>query len=150
MAIPAQEQVMQAVEAALKGIAAVPGLEVERDRIEMPDETEMPRLILNQGSQADATDFTGEDGYALTITIEGWVKGEDAAAARLARAVLQAEVHKALFDDPTLGGAVRIIRPPDEPPPERLDLAPAPDVLGFELSYVVEYATAEGDPYTLI
>lgn len=148
--IPAQEQILRAVEAAIKGITAIPGLTVARNRIEPPSEDEMPQVRMFQGPQEDATIFTGEDGYAQTVIFEGWVTGLTEQEAQLARTRLQAEIHKSLHSDVTLGGLARDIRPPDQPLPERLDLEPAPTVLGFEVAYVVEYATAEGDPYTLL
>ncbi len=150
MPTAARETIMAAIAARLGGIVAVPGLTVERDREAAVTDATLPLLVVYEGDEKEQPDLTGEDGRSLPVEIEGFAGGATTAAATLALATLRAEVDKALLGDVTLGVGARDLRLADEPPPARLDLDAAPPTRGFARGYVVEYATAEGDPYTIV
>ncbi|MBI4184916.1 MAG: hypothetical protein HY521_13075 [Proteobacteria bacterium] len=148
MTVPCRERVVLALQAALEGNAGIPGLAVERDRDTPVTDGDLPRLVIYEGAESGAADFTGEDGYALAINIEGYAGGGDAAAAASAAATLRAEADRAVLADVTLGGTARGVSLAEEPAPVRLGLEAVRPAKGFVRSFTVEYATAEGDPFT--
>ncbi len=148
MTTPCREQIAVAVKAVLAGITGVTGLAVERDRVSALEADDLPRLILYEAEEAGESAFTGEDGYLLSVDIEGFAGGaaEDAAASALA--TLRAKVDQAMLADQTLGGLIRTMSLGEEPEDSRLELASSAPAKWFTRSFVLEYATAEGDPFT--
>ena len=141
MAPPCREQIVAALSTRLAQIAGIAGLIVERDRTVPITGPEMPRLVLYEGNEAPAPDFTGEDGFELQLDVEGY-------AASAGVAALRAATDAAIFADRTLGGLARDVELANEAAPQRLDMDQAAAAKGFVRSYRVLYATREGDPFT--
>lgn len=152
MTDPCRERVVAAIATRLAAIAGITGLAVERDRAAdlSVDTSEMPRLLLHEGTETLQDDFTGEDCWTLVVAVSGYVKGTTAAAAATAAALLQAKVRAALgtAQDYTLGGLARDLRPDAEVEPVALQMEGADPAKSFALAYAVDYATVEGDPMT--
>lgn len=145
---PCRERIVAAIEAALGGIAGIAGLAIERDRSDDIAAADMPRLVVFEGGEEDATAFSGEQAFDLQIDVEGYVDGATMAAANAAAATLRAKMDAAMFADVTLGGLTRDLRLAEEAPPSRLDFISARPAKGVSRAYVVTYATVEGDPFT--
>lgn len=143
-----RERLVAAALAALAGIEGVPGLEVELDREHDLDESELPRLILVEGDEIAAGDFTGEEGFTLPVIVEGYVTAATPEAARSALAQLRAKAHQALIGSNLLGGLARDIRLSQDQPAEAGLPLPCEPGAAFARGYDVDYATAEGDPFT--
>lgn len=147
MSLPCREQILAAVETALSGITGITDLTVDRDRVDMPADDELPILTIYEGAEQPADDFTGERGYVLGIDIEGQIAGATRVEAVQNGATLRAKVDQAMLAD-LLGGLARDVRVAEEEAPPRLDLAAVPHAYGFVRSYAIEFATREDDPFT--
>lgn len=141
MVATCREQIVAAVVARLEAITGVPGLAVERDREQPITAAELPRLIVYEGDEQLAAEFSGEDGFELQIDVEGY-----AAAANLAE--LRGRLDVAVLSDRTLSGLARDVDIASEAAPQRLDMDQAAPAKGFARSYRILYATIEGDPFT--
>lgn len=150
MPLDCHEQIVLAVETALKTITAISDLTVDRDRgvDEMPSEEELPLLVIYDSDMQPQDDLTGERGYSRVIDIIGYAGGSDRAAAAAAASELRAEVDRVLFGDVTLGGKARNLELAAEPSPDVLGLAAASPYKNFVRSFTADYATLEDDPYT--
>lgn len=149
MAGSCRERIVQAIETALGGIAGIAGLTVERDRADPVEEADLDRLVIYEGGEGQSEEgFLGEDLFDLTVDIEGYAGGDTVSAAAAAAAGLRGEVDQALRANPPLGGLARDLRLAEEPPPLRLENVSARPAKGFVRSFVVTYATVEGDPFT--
>lgn len=148
MSAPCRERILAAIATALAGIAGVGGLVVERDRLADLAETEMPRLVVREGGEEPQADFSGEDAYTMTVEVEGYTAAASQADADAVGRTLRAKVVQALRADVTLGALARDVRQGVEPPPVRLSVVAEVPTYAFALAFAVEYATAEGDPFT--
>jgi len=142
-----REQIVLAVQAKLTAIASVAGLTVDRDREDDVTEAELPILILREGDERPQADFTAEDAYTLVVQVEGAAKGTTVDAAASAAATLRGKAQAVLFDGTLLGGLARDIRPASEPLPPILMLPAQGPAKAFDLSFEIDYATREGDPF---
>ena len=143
-----REQIVLAVKVKLAAIAGIAGLTVDRDREDDVTDAELPILILREGEERPQADFTGEDAYTLVVQVEGAAKGATVGAAASAAATLRARVQQAVFDGTLLGGLAQDIRPASEPLPPILILPAEGPAKAFDLSFEIDYATREGDPFT--
>jgi hypothetical protein len=146
--VPCREQI---VAAALTRLQAISGAVAERERrdpLTAEDLESSSRLILFEGADSDATLYTMEDGFEFSLTVQGTVKGNGPASST-ALNLLRAKVLTALCPpgDCTLGGLARHVEISDTG--DELVAGIATDEFkGFVLEATVQYATAEGDPFT--
>lgn len=147
MTEPCRERVLAAAASALDGVG-VAGLVVERERLAEIADDEMPRMVLREGAEEPRADFTGEDAWTLNFEVEGYTAATDQTGADQAGRHLRAKALQALLADVTLGGLARDLRPGGEPPPVRLSIVAEVPTYAFVLTFAVDYATAEGDPFT--
>ena len=149
MADTCRERIVAAVAAQLAAIDGVTGLTVERDGVDAIEDAALPLLMVYDRDETPVDMYLGEDAFELQVEIEGVAEGDTAAAAAAALGTLRGRVEAALLADITLGGLARDLRPDAEPAPEPLsfDQASRP-TKGFARTYVITYATREGDPFT--
>ncbi|MGE5515086.1 MAG: hypothetical protein ACM31D_04620 [Bacteroidota bacterium] len=155
MTEPCREQVAVAFSARIETLGqgaspAITGLTVERERSDPVTPDDMPLIAVYDGDQVPAPNFAGEDGWDLSLVVQGLATGATALEARQAANRIEAHVLKVVMDpagDPTMGIGIRDIQPEAEPRP--LALVPDGDApsAAFSLAFTVSYATAEGDPF---
>jgi hypothetical protein len=152
MADPCRQIIKDRVVAILQGIATIPGLTVEAERIDGLTGDDLPKLVVYDAGDETDNAFTGEDGWILALDIEGRAQGDTDALAASAIAQLQARAQQAIFADYTLGIApgVRNLEEDPEAPLQRLLVQAEVPTAGFTRRLRVSFATAEGDPFTFV
>ncbi|KJS36676.1 MAG: hypothetical protein VR70_13815 [Rhodospirillaceae bacterium BRH_c57] len=137
--------------AALLAAIAIPGLTVEVNPEVPPGDDEVPHLAVVEGQLLPDDSFLGEDGYVLTLEVDGTVGGDDGAAADAARDALRSAVIRAVRGWMTTTALpLRAVEAEGEPGGSPLVLDAAGPVRVFSLSWSVVFATAEGDPDTFV
>lgn len=143
MADACREQIVCAAETVLK---AIDDVKVERNRRDPLQDEDLDSLILFEGPEQTFFDFTGEDGYRLSLLVQATLKGTGADVARKTNN-LRATITKALLADVTLGGLSRDMVMED--PGDWIGTATeSDDTEGFVLQVDITYATVENDPFT--
>ncbi|WP_142847233.1 hypothetical protein [Telmatospirillum sp. J64-1] len=146
--VPCREQILTAVvDACQRAASDVPGLVVERERDQPVVSDEMPRVVVFEGAEDSFADFTGEDGFILDVDLEIYVTACSQAAALQKAGLLRAALIRRVIPD-LAGGLARNCTLSPEPAPQRGSWDSAAPVAGIVLSFKVEYATAENDPFT--
>jgi len=149
---PCRQLVVEAVLALVETIAAqeqmggvVKAVTVELNRRTALEERDLPSAILYEADEIPLNDFSTMDLYELGLVVQVAALGSGGVAVEFVNS-MRAEVIKALKSDISLGGLVRW-----------LELRDAGDFIAAEipaqaegalLSFLVHYATREGDPYT--
>jgi hypothetical protein len=146
--VPCREQIVVRALQRLQAISGVVAVRERRDLLTAAELEASPYLILFEGADTDATVYTMEDGYNLPLTVQGVVKGNGAESSTALNA-LRAKVQMALCpaSDRTLGGLARWIEI-DDTGDELVTGIATDQFKGFVLEASVQYATAEGDPFT--
>lgn len=141
-----RETIVQAFKAALVSIADASTERNRRTPIDDASVADMPLLVLFEGDEQDATEYSGEDAYDLSLIVQGAVKGSEEAAATSANNLRGLVIQK-IFADRTLGGKCRDIVLDSNGEPIGLPVDSA-EIEGFIAAFTVSYATKEGDPFT--
>jgi len=146
MTIACLEQILARAKTTL---SAIDGVTVQRNRrtpVTDDDVATNALLLLFKGPQAETNDFTGQDGYQLTLLIQAAVKGSGESAEAAAND-LRAKIAAAMFADRTLNGLASDVQPGDADDWIGIGIDSS-EIEGFMLAFTVTYATKEGDPYT--
>ena len=143
-----RERIVAAAAARIAAITGVPGLTVARERRSPVTSDELPFVGVFEADAQPREDWSGERAWTLVVSAEGLADGATDTAARTAAANLRAEVEKALYADPTLGGLARDLRAAPEPPPPQLDAEVPDHVADFQAAFEIDFATREDDPFT--
>ncbi|MCG5243969.1 hypothetical protein ACIU1J_32370 [Azospirillum doebereinerae] len=167
-AVPCDERLLAAIEAALGGVTldgeAVP---VERDRGLPLTEEDAPRLVVCRDQDSvDQTAWSGTDCWSLMVAVVGYVieapepDGDDREAARRQAeastrrlvATLRAQVHQRLAsgDPPGDLALCQDIIPLGAPPPDRLGLWSAHPGAAFTALFDLRFDTPTGDLFTFV
>lgn len=152
--IACRERIVDAIFQRLNGALADAmgsAVVVERERLDPITSDDGDFVALFEGDQSPEPNFAGEDGYQLPITVQGLAWDETPAKAAARRARLEGMVARVLRgpgSDLTLGLGVRDIALDPEPRPLALQPQSERPCAAFSLTFVVSYATAEGDPFT--
>jgi hypothetical protein len=141
-----RETIVQAAKAALAQISAANTERNRRNPISDDDVADKPLLVLFEGDEQDATEYSGEDAYALSLYVQGAVRGSDDAAAAAANNLRGLVVQK-FFADRTLGGKCRDLTIDSNGEPIGIPVDSA-EIESFIAAFTVSYATKEGDPFT--
>ena len=147
MADTVRERVLAAFKTTLEGLTVF-GLSVERNRDTQV--TEFPALVMRDGEpQPDDTFATYVTRYVMPVEVEGYVRtDEDGKTVEQKIDQLYGLVVQALLADPTLGGLAVDVA--EQPTAVQRDTAEGhPDCGAFLTTFLVEFWTRQGDPYTV-
>ena len=148
MPLDCREQIKAGFVAALEALEpSVSGLQVDPDRQEDIDDSELPILAVFDDGQQRSDLYFGERGYILLLSVEGIAAGSSKEDAKAAVARLRGLVDNAVLSG-LLGGLARDVRIAEEQPLARLAFDANPNACGFVCAYEVEYATKEDDAFT--
>lgn len=143
----ALEQIFAALDGRLQ---AVTGLQ-EYERMPTGDPNRFPALHLFDGGDESTEQEAAATRLSLAVTVEGYVEGASGGAAHDALNALHAKAVAALCNDAgsNLGGLVGNIEIAGR---RRVDTPQLGEVrrLGFAQDFTITYATARGDPATLL
>lgn len=145
-----RESVVAAALAKLNAITGVAGLSIERERggADSLTAAELPKLLLFEGVETEVTAFSFEQSFRLQLIVMGAVRAASDVAAATALNTLRAKADQAMLADTSLGGAARIVELDPEFEAQEPTIEGGPVARAFLKAYQVEYAIAEGDPFT--
>ncbi len=149
MATAVRETVLAALEAALAGIASVPGLRVARNRRAPVDgERDLaagPLIVLRDGDQERLASPSALAHYRATARIEAFARADTAGSAETTLEALYAAIASAVETDPGLVAAAFRVRAGDVIPGIDAE-AGHRSAAAYLIPVVVEYHTAADDP----
>lgn len=150
MPTPIREQVLAAFHAQVS--TALSPVVVERNRSNEIQQDQSIYVLLVDGPQAKASDETAIEFYRMTVFSTGYIKLDTPTATDAdigpAMNALYADLLNAALSDHTLGGLSVDVREGDM---REVYIEPGADhpTCMFELSFVIDYFTAAGDPFTI-
>lgn len=144
MADPVLERVVAHFKTALAGIT---GLTVERNRDE--DVTRFPTAIVFDGDLQSQEINTGRVEHRLDLDVEIWAQAASGAALGTAINDLFARVVVAAIADRTRGGIA--VDTTEQGRTFRIDRGEGGKAVGLAVvAFRIDFATADGDPYTAV
>lgn len=145
-----RQRILDQAEAKLRELEAEVGATIEAN-VDRPQSADsLPLVIMVDGDdQVDEdAESSGLDIRTLVVEVEGYVATDTAAGLRGAREDLLGQVLEKMLEDRSLAG-LAIDVTPGGAAVFRNTLEGRPFSAAFSQTFVVQYATAEGDPFTL-